>query len=98
MCTPVPPFRYPRLVCPGPVLPVEPVPWQGGLLPGELEEPLFPEPLGQAPRPGLGLAGGDLELDLSGDTPAIRNPKKIWTQTPKTSGRGHYSHRIAFGP
>ncbi len=38
------------------------------------------------------------KLDTSGDTPKLTDPEKIWTQQPKTSGRGHYSHRIAFGP
>lgn len=37
-------------------------------------------------------------LDRSGDAPRLTNEERIWTQTPKTSGRGHYSHRIAFGP
>ncbi|MGF1621605.1 MAG: PQQ-dependent sugar dehydrogenase [Rhodomicrobiaceae bacterium] len=38
------------------------------------------------------------KLDLSGDTPKLTDIEKIWTQEPKVSGRGHYSHRIAFGP
>ncbi|MCB2072900.1 MAG: PQQ-dependent sugar dehydrogenase [Novosphingobium sp.] len=29
---------------------------------------------------------------------ALRNLKVIWRQTPKTTGRGHYSHRLAFSP
>ncbi len=37
-------------------------------------------------------------LDRSGATPRLVSPKKVWTQEPKLSGRGHYSHRIAFGP
>jgi glucose/arabinose dehydrogenase len=38
------------------------------------------------------------KLDLSGETPKLTDVTKIWTQEPKVSGRGHYSHRIAFGP
>jgi glucose/arabinose dehydrogenase len=38
------------------------------------------------------------KLDLSGETPKLAEIEKIWTQQPKVSGRGHYSHRIAFGP
>lgn len=37
-------------------------------------------------------------LDTSGDKPALREVERIWEQQPKVSGRGHYSHRIAFGP
>ena len=37
-------------------------------------------------------------LDTSGDAPALRDVERIWEQIPKASGRGHYSHRIAFGP
>lgn len=33
-----------------------------------------------------------------GESPRLENIETIWTQTPKTSGRGHFSHRIAFGP
>ncbi|MEL7542357.1 MAG: PQQ-dependent sugar dehydrogenase [Pseudomonadota bacterium] len=35
-------------------------------------------------------------LDRSGATPRLTNKAKIWTQQPKTSGRGHFSHRLAF--
>ena len=37
-------------------------------------------------------------LDSSGGAPALRDVERIWEQQPKVSGRGHYSHRIAFGP
>lgn len=37
-------------------------------------------------------------LDRSGDTPKLADVERIWTQAPKVTGRGHYSHRIAFGP
>ena len=29
---------------------------------------------------------------------ALENSAVIWRQTPKVDGRGHYGHRIAFGP
>ncbi|MEL6785464.1 MAG: PQQ-dependent sugar dehydrogenase, partial [Pseudomonadota bacterium] len=31
-------------------------------------------------------------------TPSLTDLKNIWTQQPKLPGRGHFSHRIAFGP
>lgn len=37
-------------------------------------------------------------LDRSGDAPMLVDIDKVWTQEPKMSGQGHYSHRIAFGP
>jgi glucose/arabinose dehydrogenase len=38
------------------------------------------------------------KLDTSGASPALKDVQRIWEQQPKVSGRGHYSHRIAFGP
>lgn len=38
------------------------------------------------------------KLERADGTPELTNIEKIWTQVPKTTGRGHYSHRIAFGP
>lgn len=38
------------------------------------------------------------KLDTGGKAPALRNVERIWEQRPKVSGRGHYSHKIAFGP
>lgn len=31
-------------------------------------------------------------------TPRLENLEVLWRQTPKVSGKGHYSHRLAFGP
>lgn len=31
-------------------------------------------------------------------TPKLTDVKVLWKQTPKTTGRGHYSHRLAFSP
>ena len=33
-----------------------------------------------------------------GSNPRLIDVEKIWTQTPKLQGRGHFSHRLAFGP
>lgn len=41
------------------------------------------------------------KADLACDAPtrcALQNLKVIWRQAPKVSGRGHYSHRLAFSP
>jgi glucose/arabinose dehydrogenase len=38
------------------------------------------------------------KFEISGGRPRLTERKKIWTQTPKVSGAGHYSHRMAFGP
>ncbi len=46
----------------------------------------------------IGAAVTRAKLDLSGGAPRLTDAEKIWTQQPKVSGRGHYSHRIAFGP
>jgi glucose/arabinose dehydrogenase len=45
-----------------------------------------------------GAVVGRAKLDLSGSKPALKNLKTIWTQKPKVTGGGHYSHRIAFSP
>jgi glucose/arabinose dehydrogenase len=48
---------------------------------------------------GSGAALGYGTLDLSNpEQPAIRDFRVIWRQSPKVSGDGHFSHRIAFGP
>lgn len=38
------------------------------------------------------------QLHLESDQPKLENFEIIWRQTPKVSGKGHYSHRLAFGP
>lgn len=35
---------------------------------------------------------------VGGTAPRIEGLEVIWRQSPKTTGRGHYSHRIAFSP
>lgn len=37
-------------------------------------------------------------LALVGDQPALHDLDIVWRQDPKTSGRGHYGHRVLFGP
>ncbi|MFM2371731.1 MAG: hypothetical protein RIS85_1453, partial [Pseudomonadota bacterium] len=44
---------------------------------------------------GAVVARGKLVLE---GTPRIDGLSVIWRQTPKVSGKGHYSHRIAFSP
>ena len=46
---------------------------------------------------GAALGRGTLECE-DHDSCEIRDLKVIWRQTPKVTGRGHYSHRIAFSP
>ena len=49
-----------------------------------------------AGRRGAVVALG--QLNLGSDQPRLENIEIIWRQTPKVSGKGHYSHRLAFGP
>ncbi len=44
-----------------------------------------------------GAAVGVGELVL-GDQPRLKDFKVVWRQSPKVTGRGHYSHRLAFAP
>ncbi len=46
---------------------------------------------------GAVLGRGQLVCD-GGDACAIRGLSVIWRQQPKVTGRGHFSHRIAFSP
>lgn len=45
-----------------------------------------------------GAAVSRARLDTSGDAPKLMKIDEVWVQQPKVPGRGHYSHRIAFGP
>ena len=38
------------------------------------------------------------QLHLGPYQPKLENFEIIWRQTPKVSGKGHYSHRLVFGP
>ncbi len=44
-----------------------------------------------------GAVVGRARLDREG-APSLRNLEIIWKQDPKVTGRGHFSHRIAFSP
>lgn len=44
-----------------------------------------------------GAVVGMAKLNMDG-APKLENMKVIWTQFPKVTGRGHYSHRIVFSP
>ena len=46
---------------------------------------------------GAVVARAALTLNNSGGG-SLGTPEVIWRQTPKVTGRGHYSHRMAFGP
>jgi aldose sugar dehydrogenase len=47
---------------------------------------------------GYGAVVGRAKLVMSEDTPRLEGLQIIWKQSPKVSGRGHYGHRMAFGP
>lgn len=52
---------------------------------------------GERGTAGAAVARARLALDASGGG-ALQDLAVIWRQTPKVDGRGHYGHRIAFGP
>jgi glucose/arabinose dehydrogenase len=52
---------------------------------------------GEGGTSGAVLGYGTLDLGNAA-APALRDFKVIWRQTPKVTGNGHFSHRIAFGP
>ncbi|WP_407292331.1 PQQ-dependent sugar dehydrogenase [Stutzerimonas zhaodongensis] len=45
-----------------------------------------------------GAAVARATLELSADGGSLSDTEVIWQQTPKVSGKGHYGHRLAFGP
>jgi len=47
---------------------------------------------------GTGAAIARARLSYSNTGGALSELQVIWRQQPKVSGRGHYGHRIAFGP
>lgn len=47
---------------------------------------------------GTGAVVGHATLADSGDSAALEDLTVIWEQDPKTSGSGHFSHRLAFSP
>ena len=44
-----------------------------------------------------GAVVAQAQLKLT-DKPKLENLEVLWRQSPKVSGKGHYSHRLAFGP
>ena len=52
---------------------------------------------GQDDTRGAAVARAKLVLDANGGG-QLTDAQVIWRQTPKVSGRGHYGHRMAFGP
>lgn len=52
---------------------------------------------GQGDTRGAAVARGRLVLQPDGSG-ALQDLKVIWRQTPKVEGKGHYGHRLAFGP
>ena len=49
-------------------------------------------------RGQAGAAVARARLAFNGGGGALEDLRVIWRQTPKVDGRGHYGHRIAFGP
>ncbi|MEO9634107.1 MAG: PQQ-dependent sugar dehydrogenase [Parasphingorhabdus sp.] len=45
-----------------------------------------------------GAVVGRAELVLTDQKPALKKLETIWTQIPKVTGKGHFSHRLAFSP
>jgi len=45
-----------------------------------------------------GAAVARAQFDHASASPKLENLQVIWRQTPKVSGNGHYSHRLAFSP
>lgn len=45
-----------------------------------------------------GAAVARAQLRGASSAPELKNLEVIWRQTPKVSGSGHYSHRLAFSP
>ena len=52
---------------------------------------------GEGDTRGAAVARATLTLDNSGDG-KLSALQVIWRQVPKVQGRGHYGHRLAFGP
>lgn len=52
---------------------------------------------GEGDTRGAAVARGTLTCEEA-DACALENVEVIWRQQPKTTGRGHYGHRILFGP
>lgn len=51
-----------------------------------------------ASEAGTGAVVGHATLVDSGEAVELEDLKVVWEQDPKTSGSGHFSHRLAFSP
>jgi len=49
-------------------------------------------------RARLPLKPIEAQTDAQAKPPALTDMEIIWKQSPKVTGRGHYSHRLAFSP
>lgn len=45
-----------------------------------------------------GAVVGRAKLEYQGSQPKLTGLQKIWEQSPKVTGRGHFGHRLAFSP
>ena len=52
----------------------------------------------EAGEGGFGAAVARGKLEAANGKAALTDVQVIWRQEPKVSGRGHYGHRLAFGP
>ncbi len=52
----------------------------------------------EAGEGGFGAAVARGKLGTAAGKPALTDVQVIWRQEPKVSGRGHFGHRLAFGP
>lgn len=52
----------------------------------------------EAGSEGTGAVVGRARLDIGEGSARLIDLAVIWRQTPKTSGAGHFSHRLAFSP
>ncbi len=50
------------------------------------------------PNDTRGAVVGRAKLEFTATGPALQGLTVIWNQAPRVSGRGHFSHRIAFSP
>ncbi|MFM5884981.1 MAG: PQQ-dependent sugar dehydrogenase [Novosphingobium sp.] len=50
------------------------------------------------PRDTRGAVLGRATLDPAAPQPGLEGLTVIWRQSPKVTGRGHFSHRVAFSP
>ncbi len=52
---------------------------------------------GESDTRGAVIGRAKLVMDATGNA-KLQGLEKVWTQSPKVKGRGHYSHRIVFSP